>query len=102
MCLQTRALLSRLPDQDLAKLCKRWVVPREAPADRCGSWGISIDLQASKSPLLDDILVATEDKRIFDYCLSESIPVIMTSDQCLTGTDRLAEVAKTIQTHKQH
>lgn len=52
-------------------------------------------LQASKSPLLDDILVATEDKRIFDYCLSESIPVIMTSDQCLTGTDRLAEVAKT-------
>jgi len=51
-------------------------------------------LQAKKSNLLDDLVVATESKRIKDYCESENIPVIMTSDNCLTGTDRLAEVSK--------
>lgn len=51
-------------------------------------------IQAKKSPLLDELIVATEDLRIFNYCESEGIPVMMTSDECLTGTDRLAEVAK--------
>lgn len=50
--------------------------------------------QAKKSPLLDDLIVATEDQRIVDYCKSENIPVMMTSSTCLTGTDRVAEVAK--------
>lgn len=50
-------------------------------------------LQAKKSPHLKNLLVATEDQRIVDYCNSENIPVVMTSDNCLTGTDRLAEVA---------
>jgi len=51
-------------------------------------------LQAKKSNLLDDLVVATESKKIKEYCESENIPVIMTSDNCLTGTDRLAEVSK--------
>lgn len=51
-------------------------------------------LQAKKAPLLDKLLVATDDQRIVDYCESEEIPVILTSSSCLTGTDRLAEVAK--------
>lgn len=51
-------------------------------------------IQAKKSKLLDDLIVATDDNRISDYCESENIPVIMTSSNCLTGTDRLAEVAK--------
>lgn len=50
-------------------------------------------LQAKKSTLLDDLIVATDDNRIIDYCKSENMPVIMTSSNCLTGTDRLAEVA---------
>jgi len=50
--------------------------------------------QAKKSELLDELVVATEDTRILEYCESEGIPVIMTSDNCLTGTDRLAEVSK--------
>ncbi len=49
-------------------------------------------LQAKKSESLEDLLIATDDKRIFDYCVSENMPVTMTSDSCLTGTDRLAEV----------
>tara|TARA_R110001592_G_scaffold248308_1_gene510611 strand:- start:86854 stop:87597 length:744 start_codon:yes stop_codon:yes gene_type:complete len=48
--------------------------------------------QVIKSELLTDVIVATEDQRIVDYCQSENIPVMMTSDQCLTGTDRLVEV----------
>lgn len=50
-------------------------------------------LQAKKSELLDKLVVATDDSKIYNYCESESIPVIMTSDNCLTGTDRIAEVA---------
>jgi len=51
-------------------------------------------LQASKSDQLDKLIVATDDLRISDYCNSENIPVVMTSDDCLTGTDRLAEVVE--------
>ena len=50
--------------------------------------------QVSKSSVLTDLVVATEDTRIFDYCVSEGMKVVMTSDNCLTGTDRLAEVVQ--------
>jgi len=42
------------------------------------------------------ILVATDDKRIKKICESKNINTIMTSKKCLTGTDRIAEVAKKI------
>ena len=51
-------------------------------------------LQASKSKLLDKLVVATDSKKIAEYCKNENIPVVMTSEKCLTGTDRIAEVAK--------
>lgn len=50
--------------------------------------------QAIQSKLLTDVIVATEDQRIINYCNSENIPAIMTSDKCLTGTDRLVEVSQ--------
>ena len=53
-------------------------------------------LQAKQSKLLDDLVVATEDNRIKEYCESENIKIIMTSDNCLTGTDRIAEVSKSM------
>jgi len=40
------------------------------------------------------ILIATDDKRIQKVCEKEKIKVVMTSKKCLTGTDRIAEVAK--------
>ena len=40
------------------------------------------------------ILIATDDKRIKKVCEKEKINVVMTSKKCLTGTDRVAEVAK--------
>ncbi len=50
-------------------------------------------IQAKRSKLLTDLVVATDSPKIERYCQSEGIPVIMTSPSCLTGTDRLAEVA---------
>jgi 3-deoxy-manno-octulosonate cytidylyltransferase (CMP-KDO synthetase) len=43
-----------------------------------------------------NVIVATDDVRIYDHCLNHSIGVLMTSDSCLTGTDRVAEVAQVI------
>ena len=42
------------------------------------------------------IFIATDDYRIKKICLKEKAQVIMTSSRCLTGTDRVAEVAKKI------
>ena len=50
--------------------------------------------RVKSSEYLDKVIVATDDSRVFDYCTSEQIGVVMTSKQCLTGTDRVAEVAK--------
>lgn len=42
------------------------------------------------------VFVATDDERIRAVCEAEGISVVMTSNSCLTGTDRLAQVAETI------
>lgn len=51
--------------------------------------------QAKQSILLDELVVATDSDKIKSYCDSENIPVVMTSEDCLTGTDRIAEVSQT-------
>ena len=38
------------------------------------------------------IIVATEDQRIVDFCQAHQVPCQLTSDQCKTGTDRVMEV----------
>ena len=43
-----------------------------------------------------NILVATDDKKISKLCNENKIKYIMTSKKCLTGTDRIAEVAKKV------
>ena len=40
--------------------------------------------------------VVTDDARIREVCESHGIQVLMTSDACLTGTDRLAEAAQQV------
>jgi len=40
------------------------------------------------------VVVATDDDRIAACCEAEGIKVVMTSSDCLTGTDRVAEVAR--------
>lgn len=50
-------------------------------------------IQALKSNQLTKLIVATDSDIIRDYCQKENIPVVMTSENCLTGTDRIAEVS---------
>jgi len=42
------------------------------------------------------IFIATDDHRIRKVCIKAKAKVVMTSPNCLTGTDRIAEVAKKI------
>jgi len=44
----------------------------------------------------NNVIVATDDYRIFDHCNNENINAIMTSKKCLTGTDRIFEVSEKI------
>jgi 3-deoxy-manno-octulosonate cytidylyltransferase (CMP-KDO synthetase) len=50
---------------------------------------------AKNCPLLDDMIVATDDQRIFDHVISFGGKVVMTPDNCPTGSDRLAYVLNT-------
>ena len=42
------------------------------------------------------IYVATEDARIVEHCKEFGMNVLLTTDNCLTGTDRVAEVSQQI------
>ena len=44
----------------------------------------------------EDVFVATDDTKIKDHCDKHGMNVIMTSKKCLTGTDRVSEVADKI------
>ena len=41
-----------------------------------------------------NVLVATDDDKIYAHCIDHKINVQMTSSECLTGTDRIAEFAE--------
>ena len=42
------------------------------------------------------VFVATDNSKIFNFCTNNNIEVIMTSNKCKTGTDRVYEVSKKI------
>jgi len=44
----------------------------------------------------DKVFVATDNSKIFNFCKNNDIEVIMTSNKCKTGTDRVCEVSKRI------
>jgi len=50
--------------------------------------------QVSNLDFIHEILVATDDERIFGHCRSYGIPVRMTASHHTSGTDRVAEVAR--------
>lgn len=53
--------------------------------------------QAKQATLLDEVIVATDDYRIFNHVLTFQANVIMTNPNHPTGTDRCAEVARQIE-----
>ena len=52
--------------------------------------------RALQSKQADDVCVATDNKKILNFCKARKIKVIMTSKKCKTGTDRVYEVSKKI------
>jgi len=64
-------------------------------ADICGKpmiWWVY--QQAKKVKRFEEVVVATDDKKIEDVCKKYDINVIMTRDDHPSGTDRVAEVAE--------
>lgn len=45
----------------------------------------------------ENVIIATDDRRIEEHCSIHQMETIITSEECLTGTDRVAEVAKKIE-----
>jgi len=75
---------SRLPGKPLVQLCGVPMIVR--------TWR-----QCVKSIEADRIVVATDDERIEAVCAENGIVSHRTSAHCLTGTDRVAEVATRIE-----
>ncbi len=52
--------------------------------------------QACRASLLDQVIVATDDQRIYDTVIQFGGKVVMTSPQAANGTERIAEVAENL------
>ena len=53
---------------------------------------------AAGSGLMDPVVVATDSDEVADACRERGIPVAMTSAHCASGSDRVREVARQVQT----
>ena len=51
---------------------------------------------AQSSGLMDPVVVATDAEEVAEACRARSIPVVMTSPDCPSGSDRVREVARQI------
>lgn len=71
---------TRLPGKPLKEICGRPMLAH-------------VYDRAVQSKKLSGVLVATDDERIANYCVSAEYNVVMTSPHHLSGSDRLAEVA---------
>ena len=85
----------------LAVIAARWAsvrFPGKPIADILGKPMVQRVLeQAQKSSLLTDVVIATDDKRIYDVVLGFGGKVVMTSPNHQSGTDRVAEVVSNIE-----
>lgn len=70
-------------------------LPRKMLMDICGKpliyWTWK---QAKKSKILDDVIIATDSKEVFDTVRDFGAEVMMTSSKCKTGSDRVSEASK--------
>ncbi|MDX9809763.1 MAG: 3-deoxy-manno-octulosonate cytidylyltransferase [Sphaerochaetaceae bacterium] len=70
---------TRLPGKPLRDICGKTLIRRVYEV-------------ASLSTLLDDLMVATDDQRVYDEVISFGGKVVMTSADHISGSDRIAEV----------
>ena len=85
----------------LAVIPARWAstrFPGKPIADILGKPMIQwVSEQAQKASLITDVVIATDDKRIYDVVLDFGGKAVMTSPSHQSGTDRVAEVARNVE-----
>ena len=85
----------------LAVIPARWAstrFPGKPLADIFGKPMVQwVSEQVQKSSLVTEVVIATDDKRIYDVVIGFGGKVVMTSPNHQSGTDRVAEVARNIQ-----
>lgn len=74
---------SRFPGKPLADICGKPMI-----------WWVYT--QCMKVKDFDAVYVATDDTKIFSECRALGMKAIMTSENCMTGTDRVGEVSQKI------
>ena len=77
-CIPSRYASTRLPGKPLLDIGGKPMV-------------IRVVEQARLATKLDDLVVLTDDKRIYDTVTNAGHKAVMTSNQCASGTDRIAE-----------
>jgi 3-deoxy-manno-octulosonate cytidylyltransferase (CMP-KDO synthetase) len=76
-----RMASTRFPDKPLVKISGQAMIERV--------WRIGKAAANAK-----EVIVATDDERLKKFCEGFGAKVLMTSPECLTGTDRVAEAAR--------
>jgi len=77
-CIPARYASSRLPGKPLADIAGKPMI-------------LHVVEKAKRSSTLTDVIVLTDDQRIFDVVNAAGHDVCMTSANCASGTDRIAE-----------
>jgi 3-deoxy-manno-octulosonate cytidylyltransferase (CMP-KDO synthetase) len=77
-CIPARYASSRLPGKPLSDIAGKPMI-------------IHVVEKARQASTLSDVIVLTDDQRIFDAVDNAGYNVAMTSENCASGTDRLAE-----------
>ena len=77
-CLPARYASSRLPGKPLCNIAGKPMI-------------IHVVEKASLCKMLSDIVVLTDDQKIFDVVTNAGYKAAMTSETCASGTDRIAE-----------
>lgn len=81
LIIPARMKSTRLPGKVLKKINNKTILER-------------VYLKCSKVFSYKNIFIATPDQKIINFCKSKNYLYVKTSSKCLTGTDRLYEVAK--------
>lgn len=74
---------SRFPGKPLADIAGKTLIQRTYE-------------NACRCPVLDEIYIATDNKKIYDHTVSFGAKTVMTSPACPTGTDRIVEALESI------
>ena len=85
ICIPARYAATRLPGKPLVLLAGKTLVERVTEIARVASGLTTIPT---------DLVVAADDVKVAEHCQKLDIPVVMTSVDCRTGTDRSREVSQ--------